>query len=167
MLKKINYGYDDAEAIFKKLIRERQSIVSAINSQDDQKIADSIFNFSITGLSLKDWLKEELSDKKAIEHFIDSHLILCICVDLANGSKHKIKRRDIRAKDDPISTIESGKFTFDMTTLTWDSLAPLNGLTVRVTLQSGRKIEIMDFANKVIEAWRNFLDESKSDSLIS
>jgi hypothetical protein len=87
---KYNYGFGSAQELLEKVIRDRDAVLSALKSQDDNAIKDSIFNFVVTGYHIKDWLKHEHTNlKKAIEVLLEENKYLAICRALANGSKHK------------------------------------------------------------------------------
>ncbi len=155
----INYGFDNATDLLEKLKRDRVSLNQAINEQDEILIKDAIFNFSVTGYSIKDWLKHEgVSD--GLDH-LKSEPMLRLCNDLSNGSKHKfLKSR--REKDDPVQSVKSSEMTFDMTTIPWNSDVFWDGgYTVRIELASGKKIEILDFANQVVDSWVSFFKLKK------
>ncbi len=151
----VNYGFGNAAGLLEKVKRDRASLQRAINTQDQILISDSIFNFAITGYSIKDWLKED--GVSGVEKHVNSEPMLRLCADLCNGSKHKLLTGR-REKDDPVQSILNSGMTFDMTTISWDSSAFWNGgYTVRIELDSGKRVEILDFANQVVDSWTSFI----------
>ncbi len=145
----LNYGFGNAKKLLEKVKRDQDSLYHAVISQDPDRISDAVFNFAITGYHIKDWLKNE--GAPGVEEHINSEPMLRLCADLCNGSKHKLlsRRREI---DDPVKTIDNSELTCDMTTITCDATIPLNGHTVRMELTSGRQVEILDFANRVVSS---------------
>ena len=149
----LNYGFGDSKKLLDKVRRDKEALFKAVNKQDALMISDSVFNFAVTGYHIKDWLKNE--GVTGVEEFINNHLMLRVCADLCNGNKHKLLSSP-RETSDAIVSIVNSELTCDMTTITWDSSLPINGYTVRIELTSGKIIEIIDFANKVVNHWELF-----------
>jgi hypothetical protein len=149
----LNYGFGNPKSLLEKVKRDRKALFDSITSQDPIGIADSVFNFAVSGYHIKDWLKSEGDSN--IEDYINSKPMLCLCADLCNGSKHKLLNSP-REQDDPAQSIGNSPLTCDMTTITCDSTIPINGHTVRLALTSGKRVEILDFANQVIENWESY-----------
>ncbi len=161
-----NYGFDNAKDLLEKLKRDRASLNLAINEQNKGLIIDSVFNFAVTGHSIKDWLKNgyysSKKDKKAVEEYINDTPMLRLCADLCNGSKHKLLTTR-KEKDDPVHsakdselTMDMGTITMDNDTITMDSDISAGCYTVRIELTSGRRVEILDFASQVVDSWASF-----------
>ncbi|MFI3217626.1 MAG: hypothetical protein QX189_00695 [Methylococcales bacterium] len=131
-------------------------LYDAVISQNSDSISDAVFNFAITGYHIKDWLKNE--GVTNVEDYISTQPMLRLCADLCNGSKHKLLS-SFREKNDPIISIANSELTCDMTTITIDATIPLNGYTVRMELTSGKRVEILDFANQVVASWVSFFKE--------
>ena len=153
-----NYGFGNASALLEKVRRDEDRLYKAIISQDSNSISDSLFNFAVTAYHIKDWLKNESIG--GVERHINSDPMLRLCADLCNGSKHKILN-SAREVDDPAQSINNSELTCDMTSITADSTIPINGHTLRIELASGKQVEILDFASKVLNSWEVFFKEQK------
>src|SRR5690606_18579524 len=95
----LNYGFVNSKKLFEKVKRDRNKLYDSIISQDPERISDAVFNFSVTGYHIKDWLKSEgITD---VEQYIKSKPMLRLCADICNGSKHKILSRSLKEKNDP------------------------------------------------------------------
>jgi hypothetical protein len=151
---KFNYGYENSLELLKKVERDESKLYDAVVSQCPERIADSIFDFSVTAYHLKDWLKEDGFIN--VESYINSEPMLRLCADLCNGSKHRILTKN-REKSDKVLSINNSDLTVDMTSITIDSTIPINGHTVRVLLSSGKEIEILHFAKSVLDLWRKYI----------
>ncbi|WHR53933.1 hypothetical protein O8413_17425 [Vibrio furnissii] len=81
--------YKNPSDLYMKLIREGKRTWQASNIND---IADHLFNFCVTSLSLRDWCIDKLElEKKAKNDFYEMHSNnkwLKYCGDIANSSKH-------------------------------------------------------------------------------
>ena len=148
--------------MLEKAKREAVNLQKAINTQQSDQITDAIFNFAVTAHHIKDWAKKYFGLNKGWEKdFINQHLELCLCADICNNAKHQELDDPDREKNDPLVSINPSMLTADMTTFTFDQTIPLNANTVRIHLQSGKKLEIMDFTNRVIALWEKFLSEKE------
>ncbi len=152
----LRYGFSSARDLLAKLERDRANLDAAVTSQCETQIADSIFNFCVTGHSIKDWVKHENHTAGAsVESHITTTPVLAACADIGNSSKHKILLHGIRSHT--TGRMEDSELTCDMTTIPWDSTIPINGFTVRILFDDGTKMEILDFARSVYNAWNSFL----------
>jgi len=149
----LNYGFGDSKKLLEKVQRDQSTLYDSIISQDPNSISDAVFNFAVTGYHIKDWLKSE--GVSGVEEFINSKPMLRLCADLCNGSKHKLLSSP-REVNDPVISLNNSELTCDMTTITCDTTIPINGHTVRIALTSGKEVEILDFANQVVENWESF-----------
>jgi hypothetical protein len=149
----LNYGFGNSKKLLEKVKRDQSTLYDSIISQDTDGISDAVFNFAVTGYHIKDWLRNE--GVSGVEAYINSKPMLCLCADLCNGSKHKLLNSP-REVNDPVMSINNSELTCDMTTITCDATIPINGHTVRMALTSGKEIEILDFANQVVENWELF-----------
>jgi hypothetical protein len=157
----VNYGFGNAKDLFEKVKRDRASLKRAINEQDEILIKDSIFNFSVTAYSIKDWLKNgdssAVTDKREVERYIKETPMLRLCADLCNGSKHKIltSRKETA---NPVESVKVSEMDWSDTALPWDNtVLPWSGAyTVRIELDSSSAVEIQEFADQVIDSWDSF-----------
>ncbi len=157
-LTSLKYGFQNTQDLMGKVEREKARLLESVTRQDKLEIADAVFNFAVTAYHIKDWLINETlgpHSRNVVEECVNSQKVLCICGDICNGSKHRVFNARYKprsnAKDIVISPL-----TVDMETITCDSEIPINGYTLRVQLEDGDEFEILDFANKVIEAWKMY-----------
>jgi hypothetical protein len=149
----LNYGFGNSKKLLEKVKRDQSSLYNSIITQDPDSISDAVFNFAVTGYHIKDWLRNE--GVSGVEAYINTKPMLRLCADLCNGSKHKLLNSP-RETNDPVMSINNSELTCDMTTITCDATIPINGHTVRMALTSGKEIEILDFANQVVDNWESF-----------
>ena len=152
----LRYGFSNTRDLLSKLGRDRDTVSAAITSQCDTRIADSIFNFCVTGHSIKDWVKhDDTTLSSTVEMHITNTRVLAACADIGNSSKHKTLSRGIRAHS--TGRMENSELTCDMTMLTADSTIPIDGFTVRILFDDGSQMELLDFARAVYNEWDAFL----------
>ncbi len=152
----LRYGFSSARDLLAKLGRDREVLSAAVTSQCDTKIADSIFNFCVTGHSIKEWVKH---DNQAAGSTVESHItnspVLAACADIGNSSKHKILSHGIRSHS--TGRMGDSELTWDMSTISCDSTIPINGFTIRILFDDGSQMELLDFAHSVYNEWDVFL----------
>ena len=152
----LRYGFAYARDLLAKLHRDHNSLSEAIASQCKERIADSIFNFCVTGHSIKDWVKDEDSSLCSIvEQLITDTPELAACADISNSSKHKTLSRRIQSGSTGI--MSDSELTCDMTTILASSTIPITGFTVRIFFEDGTQMEILDLADFVYKTWKTFL----------
>jgi hypothetical protein len=81
------WGFNSTKELYEKLLRERKRITEATERGDDEGLADHIWNFAVTGISIRDWLGEE-TGSKGPEHYFHSTPCLQRLWDIAIESKH-------------------------------------------------------------------------------
>jgi hypothetical protein len=157
MMKNINFsiiGFNNSQDVLKKIKRDRDILKKVLIIQKESKLNDSIINLCTSGYQIKDWLKEEFYI--GVEEYININTELKVCADLCNGAKHKILR-SFRSKEDPIKDIYSSEITIDNTSYTGDSMMKIDSDTFYIELESGKKYEILFFANRIVELWTKFI----------
>ena len=149
-----NIGFNNSNDLIEKLRRDRSALKKAILDQNKPILKDAVINFFTYGYHIKDWLKSE--EYKDVEFYINNNLELRICADLCNGAKHKIltSRREI---NNPINSVNYSEITADSTVYTADSTLKIDSVTYNIQLESGKSIEILHFANRVVELWEKFI----------
>ena len=80
---------------------------------------------------------------------------------MCNGIKHKILH-SIRSKEDPVKKVNPSEITADSTAYTADSMMEVNSKTYEIQLESGKKYEILFFANRIVELWFELIFEHKT-----
>lgn len=145
-----------------KLRRDHTRLSNALSTGDKEKIADCIFDFSNTGYSLKEWLKENTNTNfspRNVEDYVRETPALDACRDICNANKHyRISNYVPLASNVYASATATTSAPFSV---------PGNGLAletepdhpfkVKVLLSDGTKFEVLDFGQKVIDAWDAFI----------
>lgn len=104
--------------LMKKVERDEKHLRKALNGQEQEQISDAIFNFAVTAYYIKDWLKKEPSVEAAqinVEDYVNQNIVLCVCGDLCNSSKHRYLDNKQRSS---AKNIGDSPLTVDMTTIT-------------------------------------------------
>src|ERR1700690_3264440 len=98
----LTFGLEDARSLFDKLKRDARLL-------DEEVTSDKFFNFVVTGYSMIDWIKNDVSKsatvRNAVEAMYTNHWIK-VCGNIATASKHftQIVARRLRLKRNPSST---------------------------------------------------------------
>lgn len=151
-----NIGFANSSDLLDKLKRDRNVLKNAILKQEELILKDTVMNFFMCGYHIKDWLRNE--GHAGVEEYINNNLELRICADLCNGAKHKILNNP-RESGDPINSVNQSEITSDSTAYTADSTLKIDSITYRIQLESGQTLEILHFADTVVELWEVFIAE--------
>ena len=145
-----------------KLQRDETRLKDAALSGDREKIADSLFDFSNTGYSVKEWLKANSNSsftEDDVELYVKDTPALDACRDICNANKHYILTRAVpmaNAVYESVSESMSAVLSLSGSAVRLESDdAPV--FRVKVLLSNGSKFEVTDFAREVIEKWTIFL----------
>jgi hypothetical protein len=133
---------------------------------DEQLIADTLFNFTVTVYHVKDWLiKHQKATEKEVYAALDNSDALRACRDLANASKHvELDPSSPSYKNHP--PIVNGPATHSLSASTqWPSIVRLfQALTgqdtrpwyLKVPYDNGSKVRVDDIAESAIADWESF-----------
>jgi hypothetical protein len=84
----LTYSLQTASDLYAKLKRDAVAL-------DERVTGDGLFNLVVTGYHLAEWIRKDptaATDIKARLGEVQSHLIMRVCGDLANASKHFVQR---------------------------------------------------------------------------
>ncbi|AFY49389.1 hypothetical protein Nos7524_3599 [Nostoc sp. PCC 7524] len=155
----LNYWYKSAQDLFGKVCRDKEKLSDSLSSQDQERIADAVFNFAVTAYHVKDWLKQEGTKTftpRDVEEYVNNNKVLSICADLCNGSKH---RNFDDEKHNPRSTATgtgNSPLKVSMTSITCSSSIPVTGFIPVIETAEGNQYDILTWADQVVLAWEDF-----------
>lgn len=158
----ILYAYDEPKDILYKLIRDGRK---AHFSSTPEDMCDNIFNFCITGHSIRDWcikyLQIDENNREAIRNFhekCNENAYLKYCRDIANSSKHFGLRP---GKPSTVTEVKSEQVTYEV----------LDGLSKRrvegsskqrdsakVVLHDGEEVHLLMFLFSVLNGFKEVMD---------
>lgn len=156
----ITFELDSPRDLLAKARREQARLREAIVTQNRTQIADAIFNFAVTAYHVKDWLKKSASGSyrpKDVETYLDSVLVLRVCREICNASKHRGLGNP--AKDAQVVTASATTVTpptrLQIGEVSFEAEQPLS-FRIKVVTLDGSRLEVMDFSVRVIAAWEQF-----------
>ncbi|CAI3954213.1 hypothetical protein [Alteromonas macleodii] len=150
--------FTKAGDILAKVVREGRRINFASN---DLELSDSIFNFSVTAHSMRDWCIKELGwdtnsqQKQSFHDTCNAYEYLKYARDIANGSKHFGLDNNKTSTVDRVEN-NSGSFSYidaHGNTLGQSAEAP----TAKILLPDGKDILAFTFAFTVIQNWKEIM----------
>lgn len=146
--------FDHPKELLHKLYREGRR-ANLANSELD--IVDYVFNFCVTGHSLRDWIIKHLqlneSQKSKFHDQCNLNEYLKYCRDIANSSKHF--GLDL-LKQSTVSSVNTEKVEF-CSIDTQGNLIPnsnIDKLSAKVEIAQGNKIDLLMFIHYVAEAFK-------------
>lgn len=87
-----------------KRIQKIYSGVFSSEGHDEEAYDDDVISFFIHCYHVRDWIIQQddaVVTGRQVDAYIDSHLALKVCADLANGSKHYKLTRALRTGSQP------------------------------------------------------------------
>ena len=145
------FRLDNARDLLDKLVRDHDKLVT-------EPTADTVFNFFVTGWSIRDWILSERPDLRGqVNDLYDGELQYC--QDIGNKAKHftLIRHRTYARPSDPDTVISS-----------WGALNEtpinahaINGGEIRWSLSYGGIVAIsnvFEYAKYVVDALVAFFD---------
>lgn len=158
----LTFYFSSPHDLLAKLQRDYTRLSDAVSTGDKEKIADCVFDFSNTGYSLKDWLKKNTNTKFSgadVDKYVKENPALDACRDICNSNKHYLITKYIPlAKNVYASVAETTSVSFSMpgSGVALES-EPNQPFKVKVLLSDGTKFEVLDFGQRVIDAWDAFI----------
>ncbi|MBD2455523.1 hypothetical protein H6G80_15720 [Nostoc sp. FACHB-87] len=152
----LNYWYKSARELFGKVYRDKDKLHESVSSQDQDRIADAVFNFAVTAYHVKDWLKQEAAKTftdEDVEDYVSSCEVLNICRDLCNGSKHRVLNKPPRST---ATGTGNSPLKVSMASITASSSIPVTGFTPVIATAGGNEYNILDWADQVASKWEDF-----------
>ncbi len=126
------------------------------SGHDKESYDDDVVSFFIHCYHIRDWIihLNKLGVKaKEIDAYINQHLPLRICADLANGSKHCNLTRSMRTERQPHI---SGKQRRTSTWMTGDGGGEV--MKCKYTIVSDDKlIDALDLARECVALWEDYI----------
>lgn len=159
---KLTFYFSSPHDLLAKLQRDYTRLSDAVSTGDKEKIADCVFDFSNTGSSLKDWLKKNTNTKfsgRDVENYVKANPALDACRDICNANKHYVVTDYVPlASNVYASATETTSVPFSMpgSGVALES-EPNQPFKVKVLLSDGTKFEVLDFGQRVINAWDAFI----------
>jgi hypothetical protein len=147
-----------------KLRRDYERLCDAVSTGDQEKIADCVFDFSNTGYSVKDWLKQNANSNFTpadVEQYVKESRALDACRDMCNANKHYVITRYVPITGNvytSASDVSSASLSLpiDRTGVALES-EPDQPFKIKVLLSDGTKFEILEFGRNVIDVWDTFI----------
>jgi hypothetical protein len=143
-------AYQSSADIALKLFREAGR---AWKTTDQLDMADHLFNFCVTHVSLRDWMAKETNQNVSDNTFSTSWRALGdnlfgVCADIANASKHfAIKKASANSKPEKLVAY------------TVHGVVPgleINRDSFQIDLGDGNQVDLLMFIYKVCMGWEEY-----------
>ncbi len=121
-----------------------------------EKNEDDLISFFIHCYHIRDWIfhlnKIELTTKE-LDSYINAHLALRVCVDLANGSKHCRLKRTLRTVRQPHIAMKQYKSALWITGDVGEEI-----VQSKYTIMCGTELfDVLELAEECILLWAKFI----------
>jgi hypothetical protein len=125
-----------------------------VHGMSSENYVDEIYSFFQNCYHMKDWIKNDSgmttqAPKDRVEGYITSNRFLSLSADLCNSTKHLIRNRSNRSKEEP--TFGQKNFALDV-----GGDLPKISLKLQVDAEGGR-IDAFELARECVAAWEAFL----------
>jgi hypothetical protein len=149
----LSLGFANPRDLLSKVERDLAGLESAIAAQDKRKINDSLYNFSVSVTSVKDWLKAHTPrtyTEADVEAYVASSVALSSFKDMANANKHReITRYAPSTREATLSSMPG---------YTWMPLrAKQQPFRIKIVRADGTRLEVGALAKAAVEEWRVFI----------
>ncbi|MCK4706722.1 MAG: hypothetical protein KAT90_14690 [Gammaproteobacteria bacterium] len=148
----------------KRYLERLNTIYSGVFSSDGHdkyKYDDDVVSFFIHCYHVRDWiihLNKLGITAKQVDNYINQHLALKVCADLANGSKHCNLTRNLRTSEQPHIAYKEHQ------TSTW-----LTGNGVGEVMESKYSIvadtetyDALELATECVNLWSEYIEQLKT-----
>jgi len=151
------FGFTNPRDLLGKVERDLSTLDSAIAAQDKSRIADALYDFSVSITSVKDWLKSHTSSSYTpaeVEAFVAGSVPLSSFRDLANANKHRfITRYAPVTHDAMVSALPS----IEVAPLRDAPQHPQQVFRVKIIRADGARLEAGALARAAFEEWKSFM----------
>lgn len=157
----ILYGYVEPKDMLYKLMRDGRKAHFPATPED---MCDNIFNFCITGHSMRDWCIKYLgidSDKEAKKKFhekCNENEHLKYCRDIANASKHFGLSSDRTSTVSKVKSEQTSYGSFDLYGRRVEG-SETQQQTAKVVLSDGKEIDLIMFLLGVFNGLQAIMDD--------
>ena len=142
----LTFGLTSPRDLFGKLQRDASLL-------KDEVTSDRLFNFVITGYSMIDWIKNDLSvprSAKAGRADLYGDRSLKVCGDLANGCKHFTLTRGTPVTSSATSARGHGMGRYGK------GAYGVGEESIEIELNDGTKLNCLDLVQDVMSRWKSF-----------
>ena len=156
------FGISSARELLDKLRRNEARLLDALSTNDEEAIGDALFDFAVTGHSVKDWAKQAAASAASsidVEAFVKANVNLQACRDIANSSKHQSITQYVAATARVYASanaVYSVSVGGKQEPIDVENYAPFK---IKVLMNDGIKIELREFARNVVAAWDRLLHQ--------
>jgi len=152
------FNISNARDLLNKLRRDQSRLLTALSANDEEAIGDALFDFAVTGHSIKDWAKKAAalqSSSVDVEAFVHGHVPLQACRDIANSSKHHSITQYVVATARVYASCNAVFPTSgESTTGVEHGFVPIK---IKIVMTDGIKLEIRQFSDDVVSVWDSLL----------
>jgi hypothetical protein len=152
----LSLGFKTPQDLLGKVARDLNDLDSAIAAQDEGRIADALYNFSVSITSVKDWLKSHSSSSYTpnhVEALVAGSVALSSFRDVANVNKHRFITRYTPTTDDALLSAPSLQFVPPDAGLG----LPKQPFRVKIIRTDGARLEAGALARTAFEELKAFM----------
>ncbi|RJF99150.1 hypothetical protein [Noviherbaspirillum saxi] len=158
----LTFYFSKPSDLLEKLRRDCARLCSAVSVNDQEKIADCLFDFASTSYSLKDWMIKFVkvaSPKEYVEKYVKNNAALDACRDICNANKHYVITNYTPITDTVYASTTSAT---SLSITVPGSGVPLEldpnlPIRIKVVLTDGTRYEVCDLCQQAIDAWATFI----------
>src|ERR1019366_8121744 len=157
------FKISNARDLLNKLRRDEERLLDALSSSNEETIGDALFDFAVTGHSIKDWAKKAAVSHPSdidVEALVKSNVYLQACRDIANSSKHQSITQYVAATARVYASLTAVHSVsgFDKQEIV-ETEQNYASFKIKILMTDGIKIEMRQFARNVIAAWDSSLNQ--------
>jgi len=151
----LSLGITSPQDLLRKAERDLAKLEAAIAAQDKNEIGDSLYDFSVSVSSIKDWLKSHpsrLYSETDVEDLVAESTALSSFRDIANTNKHRIitrytpKTNEVTVSALPYTRLGGGSI-----------VGRRKRFRVKIIRADGSRLEAGALARSAVEEWRAFM----------
>jgi hypothetical protein len=153
----LSLGFASPSDLLEKVERDLVRLESSISAQDRERIADALYDFSVSVTSIKDWLKSHSSKSYTaadVENLVAGSAALSSFRDVANTNKHRFITHYKPTTEDATFSVMPSHTLGPITKLLGIPRAKFRAKIIRV---DGARLEASELGRKALSEWRAFM----------
>ena len=151
---KLSLGFTSPHDLIRKAERDLAKLKQAISDQDEGRIGDALYDFSVSVSSMKDWLKAHPAKSYVdadVEKFVSASAALSSFRDLANANKHRVITRYTPKTNEVIVSV------LPYTRPSGASIVGKKRFRVKIISADGSRFEASSLGQKAVDEWKAFM----------
>ena len=155
----LSLGFTSPQDLLSKVERDFTKLEAAIAAQHEESIGDTLYDFSVSVTSVKDWLKAHSSKSYTeadVETLVAGSVALSSFRDIANTNKHRFITHYAPTTTDATFSVMSSFTVAPITKLLGLRKKPFR---VKIIRADGARLEVGALAKIALDEWRAFMNK--------